>query len=101
MSGQYPDQQRPSGVGYGGPPHPEQSQATTVFVLGLLGLLVFPLLAPFAWTMGTRELAAIDAGRRPPDNRHLARIGQILGIVMSSLLILFVVVIVALVVVSL
>lgn len=101
MSGQYPGQQYPSPVDHGAPGYPEQSQSTVVFVLGLVGMLVFPLLAPFAWAMGNRELAAIDAGRRPPDNRQLARIGQILGIVMSSLLILFVVAVVALIVVSL
>ena len=81
--------------------YPEQSRATAAFVLGLLGMLLFPLLAPFAWAMGSQEVAAIDAGRRPPDNRSLARIGQILGIVMSALLILFVVIVFAALVVSL
>ncbi|MEM7323811.1 MAG: hypothetical protein AAF531_12055 [Actinomycetota bacterium] len=74
------------GMGY----YPEASRATTVFVLGLLGMLLFPLLAPFAWAMGSQELAAIDAGRRSPENRQLALIGKILGIVMSVLLIVFV-----------
>lgn len=83
------------------PSYPEQSRATTVFVLGLLGVLVFPLLAPFAWSMGTRELQAIDTGRRAPDNRQLARIGRILGIAMSLLLILFVVLVFGLILVSL
>ncbi len=81
--------------------YPEQSQATMVFVLGLLGMLVLPLLAPFAWSMGTRELKAIEAGRRPPGNRQLARIGQILGITMSLLLALFVVLVFGLILVSL
>ena len=97
MSEQYLDRQQPTPAGRTGS-YPEQSQAVAVFVLGLL---VLPLLAPFAWAMGRRELAAIDAGRRPPDNRQLARIGQVLGIVMSSLLILFVVLIVALIAISL
>jgi hypothetical protein len=60
-----------------------------VFVFGLCGLLVFPLLAPFAWFMGNEEIAAIDAGRRAPENRQLARAGQIMGIIMSALLIIF------------
>ncbi|MEM9134078.1 MAG: DUF4190 domain-containing protein [Actinomycetota bacterium] len=79
-----------------GMPYPEQSQATAAFVLGLLGFFVMPLLAPFAWAMGSREIAAIDAGRRPPGNRTLARIGQVLGIVMSAVLILIVVLVVLL-----
>lgn len=102
MSEPYLEQQRRPGPAHGGwAAYPEQSRATAAFVLGLLGMLVFPLLAPFAWAMGSQEIAAIDAGRRPPDNRSLARIGQILGIAMSVLLILFVLLIVVLLVVSL
>lgn len=89
MSGYRSGQQQPYPAGSGVPSYPEHSKATVVFVLGLLGMLVFPPLAPFAWVMGSRELTAIDAGRRPPDNRPLARIGQILGIVISLLLVLF------------
>ncbi len=69
--------------------YPEQSRSSTVFVLGLLGILVFPLLAPFAWFMGNRELSAIRAGRRPPENEGLARVGQVLGIIVSVFLLLF------------
>jgi hypothetical protein len=102
MGGQYTGQEVVvSPAGYGLPRYREQSQAMAVFVLGLLGMFVFPPLAPFAWAMGNREFAAIDAGRRPPDSRHLARIGQVLGIIMSLLLILFVVLVVALIAVSL
>lgn len=63
-------------------PYPEASQATTVLVLGILGLPFFcGVLAPFAWVMGNRELAAIDSGLRPPENRGTANAGRILGIV--------------------
>lgn len=62
--------------------HPEASQATTVLVLGILGLPFFcGVLAPFAWVMGNRELAAIDSGLRPPENRGTANAGRILGII--------------------
>jgi len=66
--------------------YPEQSQATTVLVLGILGIVICGILAPFAWNMGNKELAAIDAGRRPPENRGTANAGRILGIVGSVLL---------------
>ncbi len=36
---------------------------------------------PFAWVLGNRELAAIDAGKRPPGNRKLTQVGRTLGIV--------------------
>lgn len=66
--------------------YPEPSQATTVLVLGILGLVVCQVLGPFAWVMGNRELEAIDAGRRPPENRGTANAGRVLGIVGTVLL---------------
>jgi hypothetical protein len=48
--------------------------------------------------MGNNELAAIDAGRRPPENRGTANAGRILGIISTVLLavaIIFVILIVA------
>jgi uncharacterized membrane protein YjgN (DUF898 family) len=66
--------------------YPEQSQATTILVLGILSIVICGILAPFAWSMGNKELAAIDAGRRPPDNRGTANAGRILGIIGTVLL---------------
>jgi uncharacterized membrane protein YjgN (DUF898 family) len=66
--------------------YPEQSQATTVLVLGILGIVICGILAPFAWNMGNKELAAIDAGRRAPENRGTANAGRILGIIGTVLL---------------
>ncbi len=66
--------------------YPEASQATTVLVLGILGLIVCGVLAPVAWIMGKNELEAIDSGRRPPANRGTANAGRILGIVGTVLI---------------
>lgn len=99
MNGQSPTQRQASpSPGHAPSPYPEQSQAVVVLILGVLGVFVLPLLAPFAWTIGNRELDGIDAGRRAPDNRQMARIGQVFGIIISILLILFVALILALVV---
>ena len=65
---------------------PEASQATTILVLGILGLILCQVLSPFAWVMGNRELEAIDGGRRPPENRSTANAGRILGIIGTVLL---------------
>ncbi len=65
----------------------EDSQATTVLVLGILGLVLCQILGPFAWVMGNKELAAIDAGQRAPENRGTAQAGKILGIIATVLLI--------------
>jgi hypothetical protein len=66
--------------------YPESSQATTALVLGILSIVICQLLGPFAWYIGKQELEAIDAGRRPPDNRGNANAGKILGIVGTVLL---------------
>lgn len=67
-------------------PYPEQSQATTILVLGILGIVCscFPL-GIAAWIMGNTELQAIDEGRRPPENRGTANAGRICGIVSVAL----------------
>ncbi len=64
----------------------EDSQATTVLVLGILSLVLCQFLGPFAWSMGNKELAGIDAGLRPPENRGTAQAGRILGILATVLL---------------
>ena len=66
--------------------YPEASQATTALVLGIIGLVVCQFLGPVAWVMGNNELAAIDAGRRAPENRGTANAGRILGIISTVLL---------------
>ena len=69
----------------------EDSQATTVLVLGILSLVLCQILGPIAWVMGNNELAGIDAGRRPPQNRGTAQAGRILGIISTVLMIIGVV----------
>ncbi len=66
----------------------EDSQATTVLVLGILSLVLCQILGPFAWVMGNKELAGIDAGLRPPQNRGTAQAGRILGIIATVLMII-------------
>jgi hypothetical protein len=66
--------------------YPEQSKATTVLVLGILGLVICSVLAPIAWYLGNDEVRAIDAGRRDPSNRSMANTGRILGIIGTVLL---------------
>lgn len=66
--------------------YPESSQATTILVLGIIGIILCQVLGPIAWVMGNNELAAIDAGRRAPENRGTANAGRILGIIGTVLL---------------
>jgi hypothetical protein len=69
-----------------GAPYPEQGQATTVLVLGILSIVLCQVLGPVAWKLGSDEIRAITEGRRPPEGLGLAQAGRICGIVGSCLL---------------
>jgi hypothetical protein len=69
-------------------PYPEQSQATTILILGILSIVCCGLAGIAAWVMGNNELRAIDEGRRPPENRGTANAGRICGIIGLGLTVL-------------
>jgi hypothetical protein len=77
--------------------YPEASQATTVLVLGIIAIVICQFLGPVAWVMGNNELAAIDSGRRAPENRGTANAGRILGIISTVLLAIGVILLVLLI----
>jgi len=66
--------------------YPEQSQAVTALVLGILSIVLCQVLGPFAWKIGHEELKAITEGRRPVTNQGLAQAGKVCGIVGTCLL---------------
>ena len=67
--------------------YPEESQALLTLILSLVGIFVCSgVLSPVAWYFGNKELAAIDAGRRDPSKRDMAKAGQVIGIIGSVLL---------------
>ena len=67
-------------------PYPEQSQAVTALVLGILSVIVCQLLGPFAWKLGSDELRGIAEGRRPAEGLSMAQAGRITGIIGTCLL---------------
>lgn len=67
---------------------PKHPQATLILVLGILGLVVCQVLGPFAWVMGNRAVAEIDANPGVYDGRGEAQAGRILGIIATVILIL-------------
>lgn len=73
----------PTGVPQWAPDHP---QATTVLLLGILGLALCQLLAPFAWIKGSRVKKEIDAAGGAYGGRSQVQIGYVLGIVGTALL---------------
>jgi hypothetical protein len=69
---------------YGAPTYyarPDHPQATTVLVLGILGLLLCQVLSPVAWVMGNRVVGEIDASMGQIGGRSSANAGRICGIV--------------------
>ena len=76
----------PSGYppyGYGPPDHP---RASTSMVLGILGLVLCQVVAPFAWVTGRQALREIDASGGRWGGRGQAQAGYVLGIVGTVIL---------------
>ena len=69
---------------------PKPEGAVTVFVLGLVGLLICAPLGIAAWVMGNSYMAKCRAMSAQPEG--LAVAGRILGIIATCLLILGIVI---------
>ncbi len=86
--GQTPYGQQPygqPGYGYQSPVNPFDSRATTILVLGLLGLVFCQILGIVAWVMGnTLKKEAEAAGWPEPGT---AKAGRILGIIATCIMI--------------
>ena len=80
--GQSPYGQSPMGYA---PDHPK---ATTALVLGILGLVVCGVIAPFAWRIGRRTLDEIDGSHGQLGGRGTAQAGYVLGIIGTVVLLL-------------
>jgi hypothetical protein len=76
---------------YGGTPYggyaQEHPQATTVLILGILGLVLCQLISPFAWVMGNRVVGEIDASQGQLGGRGAANAGRICGMVGTILMV--------------
>jgi hypothetical protein len=88
--GQPPGPQVPYGspqyTGMFGPVAPDHPQATTVLILGILGLVLCQFISPFAWVMGNRVIREIDASGGTIGGRSNANAGRICGIVGTILI---------------
>ncbi len=65
---------------------PDHPRATTSLILGILGLVVCGVIAPFAWRMGKQTLNEIDASQGRVGGRGAAQAGYVLGIIGTVLL---------------
>ncbi len=90
---------QPYGSPYG--PPPDHPQATTILVLGILGLVFCQLFAPVAWFLGRKALAEIDASGGAIGGRSNVKAGYICGVIGTILMLLVVIGVVAIIVISL
>lgn len=81
-------QQQPYGYGY--PVAPDHPNATLVLVLGLIGMFVFPLTAPFAWVLGSRARAEMAAFPGRWGSSGTLTVGWVLGIITSVIWLLII-----------
>ena len=58
-----------------------------ILVLGILGIICLPILAPIAWVMGNNALPTAS-----PDQRGQVNAGRICGIVGTILLVIYIIV---------
>jgi hypothetical protein len=58
----------------------DHPSGTTVLAMGIVGVVACPLLAPFAWSMGSGTLREIDRDRWSYGNRGSVAVGRALGI---------------------
>ncbi len=69
----------------------EHPQGTTILVMGILGIVFCPILAPAAWVMGNTALREIDAQPGRYSNRGVVQAGRLCGMIYSIFLVLMVV----------
>lgn len=69
----------------------DHPQATLILILGILGLVVCGIIAPFAWVMGNRVVGEIDASNGALGGRSMANAGRICGMIGSILIIVSIV----------
>lgn len=65
----------------------DHPQAVLVLVFGVLGIGVLPLVAPFAWYLGNQALAEIDAEPGRYGAREQVRVGRLLGIIGTGIMV--------------
>jgi uncharacterized protein DUF4190 len=96
----YPSGNDPYGGGQPGwrPPGPyrDDSQATTALVLGIVGLVVCELVAPFALVIGRNSMRRIDQSGGQLGGRGKAQAGFVMGLIGTVLLAIGIVVVIAL-----
>ena len=78
----------PPPQGSWGQPRQDHPRAILSLILGIVGLVLCGVAAPFAWVIGKRAVDEIDASGGRLGGRGVAQAGKILGIIGTVLVIL-------------
>jgi uncharacterized protein DUF4190 len=73
--------------------------AVIALILGIVGIIMIPLAAPFAWWQGVVGKRRVDDGLTA-ENRGMAVAGQVLGIIGTALLAIYVLIFVIVIIVA-
>jgi uncharacterized membrane protein len=84
----------PAPYGQPYPVAPEHPQGTTVLVLGIVGL-VFGLVAPVAWYLGSKAMREIRSSGQVYSNTTSINIGRLLGMIVTIVLLVGMVIVAA------
>jgi ABC-type Fe3+ transport system permease subunit len=66
----------------------DPGRGVMILVLGILSLVCCTLLGPVAWILGRQDLAKIKSGEIAQEAEQMTKIGMILGMIGSGLLVL-------------
>ncbi|MFC8045197.1 DUF4190 domain-containing protein [Nocardia sp. NPDC057353] len=80
---------------------PDHPQATTIVILGVLGLVLCQLLGPVAFVMGGRALKEIDNSGGAIGGRSTVLAGYICGIIATVIVVIAILVVIAAVLIAL
>jgi Domain of unknown function (DUF4190) len=90
----------PGGGPFGQGPRENAPNAVLSLVLGIVGILVCQIAAPFAWVLGKRGEQAVAADPQRYTGKDMATAGKILGIIGTVLLALAVLALVIVIIVA-
>jgi hypothetical protein len=78
----------------------EPHRGTLILVLGILGITVCGFLGIAAWLMGKRDLDLIKRGQMDPEGETLTRVGYILGLIETILMVVSIVLLIVIMLIS-
>ncbi len=90
----------PGGAPFGQGPRENAPNAVLSLVLGIVGILICSLAAPFAWVLGKRAEEAVAANPGRYSGKEMATAGKILGIISTVLICVGIVVLIIFVIVA-